>query len=167
MTQKINHQHAAHCETGVMSTMMRHHGVDISEPMAFGLSSSLSFAYLPFIKLNGMPLIGYRMPPRSVIKGLQKRLNFRMQCQTFSDQEKGMLALDQLLDQGEIVAQGACPDVLNKENMKQVFKVQAEIDRHPFHQGQRISYHFNLEAEPSTQESEAKDFRNNEQGHDA
>ncbi len=103
MTQKINHQHAAHCETGVMSTMMRHHGVDISEPMAFGLSSSLSFAYLPFIKLNGMPLIGYRMPPRSVIKGLQKRLNFKMQFQTFADQEKGMLALDQLLDQGKIV----------------------------------------------------------------
>ncbi len=97
------HQHTAHCETGVMSTMLRHHNLDISEPMAFGLSSSIAFAYIPLVKLNGLPLIGYRMPPRSIIKGLQKNINVSMNFQTFRDPVKGMDALDALLDQGNIV----------------------------------------------------------------
>ena len=99
----FQHQHTAHCETGVMSTMLKYHGLDISEAMALGLSSSIAFAYLPFIKLNGLPLIGYRMPPKSVIKGLQKRLDLNVSFEKFSDPIKGMEALDRQLDTGNIV----------------------------------------------------------------
>jgi hypothetical protein len=100
---EIKHQHTAHCETGVMSTMLSHNGLDISEAMALGLSSSIAFAYLPFIKLNGFPLIAYRMPPKSVIKGLKKQLGLDIHFQRFSNQQKGMDALDQQLEQGNIV----------------------------------------------------------------
>jgi hypothetical protein len=66
----FQHQQAAHCESGVISSLMRHHGAPMTESMALGLSSALSFAYLPFIKLSGLPLISYRMPPKAIIKGL-------------------------------------------------------------------------------------------------
>lgn len=97
------HDHAAHCESGVMSLMMRHHGLDISEAMVFGLSGALMFAYIPLVKLGGLPLIAYRSRPKSIIKGLQKNLGITMQMQTFSGPEKGLRALDTLLERGEIV----------------------------------------------------------------
>ena len=75
---EFQHSHASHCESGVMSSMLRHLGLPISEPMAFGLSSALSFAYLPIVKINGLPLVAYRMPPKFIIKGLQKPLGLKM-----------------------------------------------------------------------------------------
>jgi hypothetical protein len=71
--------------------------------MAFGLASGLSFAYIPIVKLNGLPLIAYRMPPKSIIKGVQKRLGFNMAFQKFSDAAKGMDTLDKHVEQGTLV----------------------------------------------------------------
>lgn len=99
----FSHQHAAHCESGVISSLLRHEGVAMSEAMAFGLSASLSFAYLPFIKMGGMPLIAYRMPPRFIIKGLAKPLQARFVFEKFSQPEAGKKRLDELLAQGEVV----------------------------------------------------------------
>lgn len=103
MTVSFKHQHAAHCESGAVSSLLRHHGVDISEAMAFGLSSALAFAYLPFIKISGMPLIAYRMPPKAILKGLRKRLGVRMRYETFRDADIGMARLDELLARGQPV----------------------------------------------------------------
>jgi len=86
-----------------MSTMLTHHGLTLSEPMVFGLSSSLNFAYLPFVKLAGMPLIAYRSIPKAIIKGLQKNLGVKMRIETFSNVEKGEQRLDELLAEGKIV----------------------------------------------------------------
>lgn len=101
--QSFQHAHSAHCESGVMSLMMHHYGLPLSEAMVFGLSGALMFAYLPFVKLGGMPLIAYRSRPRAIIKGLQKNLGIKMKMQTFSQPAKGTKALDFLLEQGEIV----------------------------------------------------------------
>jgi hypothetical protein len=86
---EFQHSQASHCESGVMSTMLRHLGLPISEPMTFGLSSALSFAYLPIIKINGLPLVAYRMPPKAIIKGLQKPLGLKMRFETFRSQAAG------------------------------------------------------------------------------
>lgn len=101
MTQFI-HQHAAHCESGVIANLMTHSGQPISEAMAFGLSSGLSFAYLPFIKISGAPLIAYRMPPKSIIKGLTKRLHARAHFRTFRNVADGQEALDTILTKGQV-----------------------------------------------------------------
>jgi hypothetical protein len=97
------HQQSAHCESGVMSSLLTHHGLPMSEPMAFGLSAALSFALIPFVKLSGLPLIAYRMPPRAIIKGLQKSTAVKIRFQTFRDAGRGMDALDAMLDQGRVV----------------------------------------------------------------
>ena len=99
----FNHQQSAHCETGVMSSLLTHAGLPISEPMAFGLSSALAFAYLPLVKLSGMPLIAYRMPPKHIIKTLSKRLGVRLHTATFARPEQGQAALDDALAAGRLV----------------------------------------------------------------
>ena len=100
---KFRHTHSAHCESGVMSSMLRHYGLDLSEPMVFGLASALTFAYLPFLKMGGMPLVAYRSMPKSIIKNIQKNLNVQMKLETFSSKEKGEARLDELLAEGKIV----------------------------------------------------------------
>jgi hypothetical protein len=97
------HVQASHCESGVMSSMLGHHGLPLSEPMAFGLSSALSFAYLPIIRINGLPLVAYRMPPKFIIKGLQKPLAIRFRFETFANPEAGKRRLDELLAEGRVV----------------------------------------------------------------
>ncbi|HET7792214.1 MAG TPA: BtrH N-terminal domain-containing protein [Rhizobacter sp.] len=99
----FQHQHAAHCESGVISNLLRHHGVPVSESLAFGLSAGLAFAYIPFVKINGLPLIAYRSLPRAIIKGLLAPLAARFRFETFRSQQAGQQRLDALLAQGEIV----------------------------------------------------------------
>jgi hypothetical protein len=99
----FQHQHAAHCESGVISNLLRHHGVPVSESLAFGLSAGLAFAYIPFVKINGLPLIAYRSLPRAIIKGLIAPLAARFRFETFRSPEAGQQRLDALLADGQIV----------------------------------------------------------------
>jgi len=103
MPQAFVHAHAAHCESGVMSALVRHRGLPMSEAMAFGLASALSFAYLPFIRINGLPLVAYRMPPRFIIKSLHRGLDLGMRFEKFRSPERGMARLDELLEAGHLV----------------------------------------------------------------
>lgn len=97
------HQHTAHCESGVMSTLLKVHGIDMNEALVFGLASALTFVYLPVIKLAGMPLISYRIPPRHIIKRLSKRLALPLDSRTFARPADGERALDAALAAGKAV----------------------------------------------------------------
>ena len=99
----FEHTHHAHCESGVMSSMLRHYGLNVSEPMVFGLSNALNFAYIPFVKMGGMPLVAYRSMPKSIIKNIKKNLKIDMKLETFSSVKKGEDRLDELLKEGKIV----------------------------------------------------------------
>ena len=97
------HAHASHCESGVMSSLVRHHGLPMSEAMAFGLASAIIFAYLPFMRINGLPLIAYRILPRGIIRRLNRDLGFGMRFEKFRDPAEGTRRLDELLEQGKLV----------------------------------------------------------------
>ena len=99
----FQHQHTAHCESGVMSTMLKAQGVDFNEAMVFGLASALTFVYIPLVKVNGMPLISYRMPPKSIIKNVAKRLKVRLNIQKFRAPQAGQEALDLALAENKLV----------------------------------------------------------------
>ena len=101
--EPFRHRQSAHCESGVMSALMTHAGLPVSEPMTFGLAAALSFAVIPFVKLSGLPLVAYRLPPGAIIRRVRKRLGVRMRRLTFRSPERGMEALDSALDEGRIV----------------------------------------------------------------
>jgi len=102
------HKQSAHCESGVVSSLVSHYGLPMSEPMAFGLAAALAFAYIPVIKMAGMPLISYRMWPGAIVKAMHKRLGIGMSRQTFSSQAAGVEALDAQLDRGRVVGLQTC-----------------------------------------------------------
>ena len=97
------HQHTAHCESGVMSTLLRYHGLDWDEPMVFGMAAALSFAYIPVVKLSGMPLIAYRTPPKTIIRRTCRQLDVQLTMQRFRSPSAGMAALDAALQAGKVV----------------------------------------------------------------
>ena len=102
-TIEFDHQQTAHCESGAMSALLRHSGLNLSEPMVFGLAGALTFAVIPLVKIGGMPMIAYRMPPGRVIKGVATRLGITMKFERFRDKSLGMQALDNHLDLGRPV----------------------------------------------------------------
>jgi hypothetical protein len=107
-TPSFQHKQSAHCESGVVSSLVSHYGLPMSEPMAFGLASALAFAYIPLIKMAGMPLISYRMWPGAIVKAMHKRLGIRMSRQKFRSQAAGVEALDEQLAQGRAVGVQTC-----------------------------------------------------------
>lgn len=99
----FEHRQTAHCESGVVAALLREQNAPLSEAMIFGVAAGLSFAYLPFLTMGGQPLLSYRMPPRSIIKGVKKRLGVKMRSETFSSVDAGMRALDDRLVEGKVV----------------------------------------------------------------
>ncbi len=104
MTKEFIHTPSAHCETGTVSNLLRSYGLEMSEPMVFGLASGLTFAYLKRIKINGLPLIAYRIPPKLLVKFLSWRIaGLKFKYETFRNKDKGMHALDSILAQDKAV----------------------------------------------------------------
>jgi len=99
----LEHSHYAHCESGVVAALLRCHGLDLSEPMVFGITGGLTFAYIPFIKITNMPLISYRMLPGSIIKGAGKNLDVQFRTRKYREKERALAELTTLVDSGEIV----------------------------------------------------------------
>lgn len=99
----FEHRQTAHCESGAVAALLRQQQLPLSEPMVFGLSGALTYACLPLIKVGGMPLLAYRMPPGSIVRGLSKRLGIRFKFQRFRRPEQGLQALNNHLDSGRPV----------------------------------------------------------------
>jgi len=100
--QFIHYQHA-HCESGVTSNLLRHEGIEISEPMAFGIGSGLFFGHLPMLKINGVPGTTYRIWPGAIFKLVAKRLGITIHSERFKDPAKAMQTLDDVLATGKPV----------------------------------------------------------------
>ena len=97
---QFQHKQSAHCENGVTSNLFSFHGLHISEPLVFGIGSGLFFAHMPFMKLHGLPVTGFRPFPGIIFKRAARKLGIKMKVKTFRDQEKAMAALDANLAAG-------------------------------------------------------------------
>ena len=96
----FSHRQSAHCETGVLSNLISHHGMKISEAMVFGIGSGLFFGYFPFVRLNHLPLTAYRIATGGIMRRATKRLGVRLQWEKFKNPAKAMDALDRMLEAG-------------------------------------------------------------------
>ena len=97
MELTFTHHQSAHCENGVASNLLKNSGLNISEPMVFGIGSGLFFVYLPFIKVNYAPAISYRTLPGQIFNKVATRLNLKIKRQKFSSVSNANKALDENL----------------------------------------------------------------------
>ncbi|MBS1779457.1 MAG: BtrH N-terminal domain-containing protein [Bacteroidetes bacterium] len=97
------HYQHAHCESGVTANLLRHEGVDISEPLAFGIGAGMFFGHLPFLKVSGTPGTTFRTWPGAIFKRATQRLGITMHTQRFPNPEKAMRTLDDVLATGKPV----------------------------------------------------------------
>ncbi|MBP5778182.1 MAG: BtrH N-terminal domain-containing protein [Prevotella sp.] len=93
----LEHRPAAHCENGTISSLLRYHGIDLSEPMIFGLASGLFFTHITFIKMGGLPVTSFRTFPGVLFKRITKLLGIKTTTHRFFSPEKAMQTLDKLL----------------------------------------------------------------------
>lgn len=94
------HQPAAHCENGATSNLLRFYNIPLSEPMVFGIGSGLFFSYMPFMKLNDLPVVSFRPWPGTIFNRITKRLGIKIQRSKFKNEEESMAALDRNLEMG-------------------------------------------------------------------
>ncbi len=98
MTQiAFQHKMAAHCETGSLTASLNHAGLDISEPMVFGIGSGIFFGYFntpsfPF------PVFTVRSKPGSIRKNIAKLLGVKFRSSSYKDPVKAQKELDSLLE---------------------------------------------------------------------
>ena len=97
---EFNHKQAAHCENGATSNLLRHYNIKLSEPMVFGIGSGLFFSYMPFMKVNDLPMVSFRPWPGKIFDRITKRLGLKIQRNKFQDEAESMEALDRNLQQG-------------------------------------------------------------------
>lgn len=97
---KFIHKQSAHCENGVVSNMLRYYGIELSEPMVFGIGSGLFFSHMPFLKVGGIPVTSFRPLPGIIFKRISKRLGIEFEKHKYSKPYKAMDALDENLRNG-------------------------------------------------------------------
>ncbi|MEV5771182.1 BtrH N-terminal domain-containing protein [Streptomyces antimycoticus] len=69
-----------HCETSALGVLLQHQGLDLSEPMLFGLGSGLSFIYWDS-KSMGFPFLGGRVKPFELTRNLATALGLDLLVQ--------------------------------------------------------------------------------------
>jgi hypothetical protein len=105
-TPKSNIQHiqTAHCENGVVTSLLRHHGVDfMNEPLAFGIGAGLFYVHLPFLKVNNAPAIAFRIMPGFIFRDACKALGVDITRKKFRSPEAAKLYLDKMIAIGHPV----------------------------------------------------------------
>ncbi|MEV0582569.1 BtrH N-terminal domain-containing protein [Nonomuraea sp. NPDC050310] len=77
VVQDVEPRGLQHCETTALGVLLRHEGLELSEPLLFGLGSGLSFVYwdgkgMPF------PFLGGRVKPFELTRNLAARLGLTL-----------------------------------------------------------------------------------------
>ncbi|MFC9290018.1 BtrH N-terminal domain-containing protein [Streptomyces sp. NPDC057052] len=91
-----------HCETTALGVLLRHQGLDLSEPMLFGLGSGLSFIYWDGKNMD-FPFLGGRVKPFDLTSNLAPRLGLELLTQETTSPRKAWDNVATLIDAGHPV----------------------------------------------------------------
>ena len=98
----IDARGAQHCETTALGVLLRHQGLDLSEPMLFGLGSGLSFIYWDS-KNMGFPFLGGRVKPFDLTRNLAAGLGLELLVQETTSPRRGWENVVASIDDGHPV----------------------------------------------------------------
>lgn len=88
-----------HCETSTLGVLLRHQGLDLSEPMLFGLGRGLAFVYWDS-KSMGFPFLGGRVRPFELTRNLAETLGLELVVQETAAARKGWANVVEVIDGG-------------------------------------------------------------------
>ncbi len=99
-----NHIQTAHCENGVASGLLQHHGLKfMTEPLMFGLGSGIFYIHIPFLKVNNGPAISYRSMPGWIFSRASKLLDIKVKRTKFNSEKEAVDFLNNQLKLGNPV----------------------------------------------------------------
>jgi len=101
--ETYKHKMAAHCETGAITSSLNFAGLDITEPMIFGIGSGIFFGYFKNPRF-AFPIFTVRSRPGEIRKNVAKRLGVKFKTFKFNNPEKAQEALDSLISKNIPVA---------------------------------------------------------------
>ncbi len=97
--ETYHHKVASHCETGSVRNLLNHAGIEISEPMVFGIGSGPAFYYLFFARgPSGFPLVGIRNPPGSILRNTKKLCGYNFCYKKYKTTDQAIEKANQLID---------------------------------------------------------------------
>ncbi|MET9293625.1 BtrH N-terminal domain-containing protein [Streptomyces sp. NPDC003077] len=99
---RIDARDTQHCETTALGVLLRHQGLDLSEPMLFGLGSGLSFIYWDS-KQMGFPFLGGRVKPFELTRNLATTLGLELLVQETTSPRKAWENVAAPIDAGHPV----------------------------------------------------------------
>ncbi|WP_440104764.1 BtrH N-terminal domain-containing protein [Streptosporangium sp. H16] len=91
-----------HCETTALGVLLRHEGLDLSEPMLFGLGAGLSFIYWDS-KSMAFPFLGGRVKPFDLTRNLTARLGLTLTAKETTSPRKAWENVTAPIDAGRPV----------------------------------------------------------------
>jgi len=91
-----------HCETTATGTLLLQLGIQLSEPMLFGLGEGLGFIYWN-MKTMDFPFIGGRIKTDLLTQNIAKNLNLELTVEETSSKQKAWDNVKELLDKGQVV----------------------------------------------------------------
>lgn len=91
-----------HCETTAIGTLLNQIGIELSEPLLFGLGEGLNFIYWHSKNMD-VPFIGGRIKPDLLSQNIAKNLNLKIDIKESASSEKAWTQVKQLIDKQKIV----------------------------------------------------------------
>ncbi|MET9392757.1 BtrH N-terminal domain-containing protein [Streptomyces sp. NPDC006624] len=102
MVKGVDTRGGQHCETTALGVLLRHEGVDLSEPMLFGLGSGLSFVYWDSKNMD-VPFLGGRVKPFELTRNLAGRLGLELAVRETASARRGWQDVTAAVDAGRPV----------------------------------------------------------------
>lgn len=91
-----------HCETTATGTLLRQLGIELSEPMLFGLGEGLSFIYWN-MKTMEFPFLGGRVKTDLLTENIARNLKLELRVKETASPKKAWAEVKTLLDAGQAV----------------------------------------------------------------
>ncbi|MCG6153812.1 BtrH N-terminal domain-containing protein [Leptospira bandrabouensis] len=88
-----------HCETTTTGTLLKHIGIDLTEPILFGIGEGLSFIFWN-MKSMDYPFIGGRIKPDELTKNITKNLKLDLKISETSSKSKAWSSVRDMIDSG-------------------------------------------------------------------
>lgn len=100
--EQIQPFNGQHCETTATGTLLKQMGIELSEPMLFGLGEGLGFIFWN-MKSMGFPFIGGRVKPDLLTQHIASNLQLQLTVSETASVQKAWNNVKELIDNGQVV----------------------------------------------------------------